>query len=134
MKFSDAFEDFLRREVNLDQTRIDRAQQSLQAIETYLSRPGSIGDRFVDMIPAGSLAHRSVIRPADASHGFDADVLLELEENSDWLAKDYIEAVYSTFRGSPVYAAKVSRKKRCVRVTYAGDFHVDVVPYIGRNA
>lgn len=44
--------------------------------------------------------------------------------------KDYIPAVYKALNGSSTYAGKVSRKSRCVRVQYAGQCHVDVVPFL----
>lgn len=37
MKFVDDFESFLRTEVNLNQTRLDRLQNSVNAIENFLA-------------------------------------------------------------------------------------------------
>jgi hypothetical protein len=66
------------------------------------------------------------------SDGFDADVLLYVKEQSDWLAKEYIGKLYTAFRGSGVYRDLVTRKTRCLRVVYAGQFHIDIVPYMER--
>ena len=73
MKFVDDFEVFLRDEVNLNQTRIDRLQQSVDAIEDALSGDHIFGKIFLDLIPAGSWAHRTIIRPVRENDEFDAD-------------------------------------------------------------
>jgi hypothetical protein len=47
-----------------------------------------------------------------------------------WSAADYVEKLYSVFRASGTYRDIVSRNTRCVVITYANDFHLDVVPCI----
>ncbi len=132
MKFTADFESFLRTEVNLNQTRIDRLQQSVGAIESFVAAHETFVDLFLDVIPAGSWAHRTIIKPVATNDEFDADVLLYVKEQTDWQPKDYIDNLYTAFRSSDVYRAKAERKTRCVRIDYAGDFHVDVVPYLER--
>ncbi|MEZ5219681.1 MAG: hypothetical protein R2715_24570 [Ilumatobacteraceae bacterium] len=132
MKFVDDFESFLRSEVNLNQTRLDRLQNSVNAIENFLAGQATFAPLFLDMIPAGSWAHRTIIKPVGDFDEFDGDVLLYVKENTDWQPKDYIEQLYAAFRGSDTYKSKAQRKTRCVRIDYAGDFHVDVVPYLER--
>lgn len=132
MKFVDDFESFLRTEVNLNQTRLDRLQNSVNAIENSLAGQATFAPLFLDMIPAGSWAHRTIIKPVGEFDEFDGDVLLYVKENTDWQPKDYIEQLYAAFRDSDTYRAKAQKKTRCVRIDYAGDFHVDVVPYLER--
>ena len=78
MRFASDFEVFLRDKVNLNQTRIDTLQSRVNTIETFLST-SAIEDIFVDVIPAGSWAHRTIIKPVATNDTFDADVLLMLE-------------------------------------------------------
>ncbi len=132
MKFTDDFEAFLREEVNLNQARLDRLQQSVNALENFLSEHDIFGRIFLDFIPAGSWAHRTIIRPVMDNDEFDADVLLYIKERTDWQPKDYIEKLWSAFRSHEVYKPLAQRKTRCVRINYAGDFHIDVVPYLER--
>ncbi len=62
--------------------------------------------------------------------GFDADVLVNLSPQPGWQPKDYIENLYDAFRGSGTYKDLVREKTRCVRIKYANEFHIDLVPYI----
>lgn len=134
MRFAGDFDAFLRNAVNLDQGRVDRLQDRVNAIENFIAA-SDIEDTFLDLIPAGSWAHRTIIRPVAPNDTFDADVLLLLEEQLAWQAKDYLAKVHAVFSASSTYKQMVGRepKTRCVRVNYADEFHIDVVPYIERH-
>lgn len=134
MKFADDFESFLIANVNLNQSRLDTLQQRVDSIEGFIESSAMFSDMFVDVIPTGSWAHRMIIKPVCADDEFDADILLLVEEQDDWLPRDYIEQLHSTFQSSGVYKSIAQRKTRCVRIDYAGDFHIDVVPYMERDS
>lgn len=130
MKFVSDFESFIRKVVNLNQKRLDTLQERVDAINSFLQSSEGFGDIFIELIPAGSWAHGTIIKPVGEFDEFDADVLLHVQERSGWLPKDYIEELYSIFRASNVYKSLAQRKTRCVRIDYANDFHIDVVPYL----
>ena len=129
MKFAEDFESFLRTKVNLNQDRLDTLQERVAAIETFLEAEATFDSTLLDLIPAGSWAHRTIIKPVTENDTFDADVLLYMEEQEDWQAKDYVEKLYQAFRSSSTYKSLAHRHTRCVRIDYAGEFHIDVVPY-----
>jgi Second Messenger Oligonucleotide or Dinucleotide Synthetase domain/Adenylyl/Guanylyl and SMODS C-terminal sensor domain len=133
VKFVDDFNEFLNVEVNLDQTRLDRLAQSVGAIENFLANHDTFKDIFLDIIPAGSWAHRTIIRPVQDNDEFDADMLLYVKECPDWQPKDYLENLWTAFRSSGLYKPKAERMTRCVRIDYECDFHIDVVPYLERG-
>ena len=134
MKFVNSFNAFLAGEVNLSQARLDQLDERVGAVDSFLrTGDGEIATRFVQTIPQGSYAHRTIINPVDSNDEFDADVLLELTEEPDWSAEDYVEELYKAFRASSRYRGMVSRHTRCVKVDYANEFHIDVVPYVERH-
>src|SRR4051812_901760 len=133
MKLIDYFKSFLEEEVNLNATRLNRLNDSIESITTFLEGSTTFADNFIDTIPQGSLAHKTIIKPVRANDEFDADILLYLTEFAGWEAKDYVEILYSCFRGSTVYRDMVSRRTRCITINYAGDYHIDVVPYLERH-
>lgn len=135
MKFTAHFDAFLKNEVNLSQARLDQLDQRVTAVDSFLSSGSDeVARRFVQTIPQGSYAHRTIINPVDDNDEFDADVLLELTEEPDWAPSDYIEELYKVFRSSSRYRGMVSRHARCVKVDYANEFHIDVVPYVERHS
>lgn len=134
MKFVKHFDTFLAKKVNLSQARLDQLDERVGAIDSFLSKgDGEIASRFVQTIPQGSYAHRTIINPVDVNDEFDADLLLELTEEPDWSPKDYVEELYKALRASSTYRNMVTRHARCVKVDYANEFHIDVVPYVERH-
>lgn len=134
MKLTKHFDAFLKNKVNLNDDRIATLDNRVEAIGNFLATGTDIvAENFLELIPQGSYAQRTIINPVDTNDEFDADVLLDLNEVEGWEAKDYVEELYKVFRGSGTYRDKVGRKSRCVTVNYAGDFHMDVVPYLTRH-
>jgi hypothetical protein len=133
MRFATDFESFLRAEVNLNQTRLDTLQERVNAISDFVANHVDFTESYIDTIPAGSWAHRTIIKPVTENDEFDGDVLLYMQEQPGWLPKDYVDNLYAAFRSSEVYKPLAKRMKRCVRIDYAGDSHIDVVPFMDRG-
>ena len=121
------FKDFLRDEVNLNQSRLDRLNKSVGAVDGYL-KDNLTG--YQKMERQGSYALGTLIKPVDDSDEYDADIQIVMSPNPKWEAKDYINEVHRTLRQNDIYADKLRLKTRCVTVDYAGDFHLDVVPRV----
>jgi len=132
MQLASYFKHFLENTVNLNQSRIDDLDDRVLAITNYLEGDATLGAAVRDVIPQGSYAHKTIIKPLKG-RDFDADVLLHLDEQDGWEAKDYIAELYAAFRRNSTYHDLVDRKTRCVTVDYADDFHIDVVPYLERG-
>jgi hypothetical protein len=60
MKFVADSNTFLRDEVKLNQTRLDRLQESVDTIEAFLAGHPAFCRSFLDLIPAGSWAQRAI--------------------------------------------------------------------------
>jgi SMODS domain-containing protein len=126
------FDVLLKDTVNLSQFRLDTLDSHVSAICTALEADPELGPYVRGKIPQGSWAHRTIINPVGGKE-FDADFMLLLEENPGWSAspKTYIDRVYQALDRHRVYGGMPhSRKCRCVRLTYAGSCHVDIVPYL----
>lgn len=131
MMLADHFAVLLQDTVNLSKAKITLLNERVEAIYGALDSDAVLGPFVQGKIPQGSWAHRTIIRPKPGRE-FDADFLLHLNENPEWSASpsQYIEQVYAALRGSSTYKDKLSRHCRCVRVAYANDCHVDIVPYL----
>ena len=121
------FAEFLRDEVNLNQSRLDRLETSVGAVNDYLkdNLPG-----YQTMEKQGSYALGTLIKPVDDNDEYDADIQIVMNPNSQWQAKDYVHAINRTLAGNKTYVDKLRLKTRCVTVDYAGEFHLDVVPRV----
>jgi len=131
MKLLSYFRYFLENTVNLNASRIETLDSRVETLTTFLRTTAAFRAGILDVIPQGSYAHKTIIKPQNGND-FDADILLHMEEQEGWEARDYVANLYSTFRASGTYREMAGRRTRCVTVQYADDFHVDIVPYVQR--
>jgi SMODS domain-containing protein/adenylyl/guanylyl cyclase-like protein with sensor domain len=122
------FDDFLADIVNLNQKRLDTLEKRVATISEFL-RQSDYRPRIRRFSPQGSYAHKTIIKPP-GTRDYDADLLVIIDRVDGWSAADYVEKLYSVFRANGTYRDIVSRNTRCVVITYANDFHLDVVPCI----
>jgi hypothetical protein len=134
VQFTGHFDHFLRNTVNLPKGKIERLDEKTDAVYRALKTDVEMPLTVVAKIPQGSGPQKTIINPP-LKKEFDADFLLEVEEEPAWDSdpRAYRDAVAAALKRHPVYG-KMPRetKSRCVRVIYAGDFHLDVVPFVRR--
>ncbi len=128
MKLIDYFKTFLTDTVNLKPSKLEGLDERVPTL-TEVVKGGVRNTTVLDAIPQGSWAHETIIQPAEGLE-FDADFLLQLDEVEDWAPSKYNQVVWDVLSNHGVYGSKTTRKNRCVRVTYANDCHVDIVPYV----
>lgn len=134
MKLTKHFDAFLKNKINLSGTRMTQLNDRTTAITSFLQTgENEFATNFIDVLPQGSYAHRTIINPVQANDEFDADLLLYIDEVDGWDAEDYVQELYTVFRASSTYRDMVSRHDRCVKIDYANEFHIDVVPYMERH-
>ena len=128
MKLIEYFKTFLMDTVNLKPSKLEDLDERVPTL-TEVVKSGIRDTTVLDAIPQGSWAHETIIQPAEGLE-FDADFLLQLDEVEGWAPSKYNEVVWDVLSNHGVYGSKTTRKNRCVRVTYANDCHVDIVPYV----
>ena len=134
VKFTRHFDYFLTNEVNLPKGKIEKLDSSVDAVYRALRDDTIFPLTVVGKIPQGSWAHKTIINPRKERE-FDADFLLEVEANDEWESnpRAYRDAIAASLKRHHRYGSMPQETKcRCVRVVYAGDFHLDVVPYVRR--
>ena len=129
MKLIAYFKHFLDTTVNLNDDRIATLNERVDAITSFLRDHEVFSEYFLDVIPQGSYAQRTIIKPVGTKE-YDADVLLALKEHPDWTPAEYTAELKKAFEGSWRYKGKAHKRTRCVYIDYADDFHLDVVPYV----
>jgi hypothetical protein len=128
MKLLEYFKTLLNDSVNLKPSKLQNLDDRVPSI-TEAIKGSTSGTVVLDAIPQGSWAHRTIIEPGTGLE-FDADFLVRLDEVIDWAPTKYSDEVWRVLSNHGTYGSMSSRKNRCIRVTYANDCHVDVVPYV----
>jgi len=132
MELTAFFDKFINDEVNLNQTRIDTINEKTQIIGKYLKKNEVFKENFKEMIPQGSYAQKTIIKPPK-DKDFDVDVLLFLKAFDGWTPENYIKNLYDQFSANDTYKKIIEINNRCVTINYKGDFHIDIVPFIQEN-
>lgn len=83
--------------------------------------------------PQGSMALGTTVRPLEGPR--DLDFVFELELSHDLVDPMHLLMEFYRFlKGHGVYRDLTSLKNRCVRLTYANDFYMDVLPACKDNS
>jgi hypothetical protein len=131
VKLHDYFTGLLDGAVNINADRLRQTEAHVGAIKECLRGDDGLSPIIRSFVPQGSWAQRTIIRPLPG-HEFDADVLVDIKRQRQWDddPKRYLLAVHDALKDSARYRSRVELKTRCVRVIYANDCHVDLVPYV----
>lgn len=121
--------DYSCRELQLSPANHEEAERRYRAVGQWLSAEGSRLLPFNPAIyPQGSFRIGTTVFPIGGNE-HDLDFVCELAV--DWRrtpALTMLDEVERRLREHATYAPMVERKKRCVRLNYAGAFHMDILP------
>lgn len=116
--------------LQLTPTQHRQADERYHAICDWLAAPGSPVRSFdPDMYPQGSLAIGTTTRPLRGEE-FDLDFVCEFRRDPRSFADpcELLHRVRARLDENGTYQGMTELKRRCVRVTYANDFHMDILP------
>lgn len=128
MKLITYFDDFLKDTVNLNQTRVNLLENSIESIKIFMKGSGWKPE-IIEFKPQGSWAHKTIIKPFK-DYPFDADLIAYVKPVDGWTAQDYINNLYKEFQGSGIYKEKTRRYSHCVTIEYAGERKIDIAPCV----
>lgn len=116
--------------LQITDTQQSQAESAYEAIARSLETPSSpVAPYMPKIYPQGSLRLGTTVKPLERDE-FDLDIVCELSLDPRFLPRPprLIDALYAFFHNEPRYKGKVTRKNRCVRVSYANQFHMDILP------
>lgn len=116
--------------VQLSSTQFALAEDRYHAICDWLGAPESALSRFrPDLYPQGSVALGTTVRPLIGEE-YDVDLVCQLDIDYRSVSTPVLllNAIEARMRENDRYKQKLERKKRCLRVNYQNDFHLDILP------
>ncbi len=126
--------DRMAESLQLDKTRYDLMIQHYEAIKKWIEADELFFKPFkYELYPHGSVRIRTTVKPIGKDE-FDLDIALHLK--AEW-SNHTPEKIYAELKRRlsehAVYNEKMELKNRCIRLNYAGDFHMDILPGIQEN-
>ncbi len=118
--------DGICRAIQLTATQQEDAKRKYEAVSKWLADPHSALQRFNPQVfPQGSVAIGTTTKPVGREdHDVDSVALL----HGSFDAMELYELVHDRLREHADYRRILEPKKRCLRLNYAGDIHLDVLP------
>ena len=130
MKDEKALSQFLSVEVNLDNSRYKNASDRLSTLRKFLKENLS---GFDNSEIQGSYATETIIKPVDDNDGYDIDLMVYIKDDGSG-PKTVITTLEDCLSESSSYKDRLDVRKRCVKLEYAQEFSIDVVPCVERNS
>lgn len=126
--------DRMAESLQLDKTRYDLMIQHYEAIKKWIETDELFFKPFkYELYPHGSVRIKTTVKPIGKDE-FDLDIALHLK--AQW-SNHTPEKIYAELKRRlsehAVYNEKMELKNRCIRLNYAGDFHMDILPGIQEN-
>jgi hypothetical protein len=115
------------RALQLTPAQFDSAEAKYRAVGDWLRQPGTLlAAANPEVYPQGSVATQTTVRPR-AQEEFDVDLVCEVATQvPDPMA--LYNAVGARLSQHAYYRSILKPMKRCWRLNYAGNFHMDVLP------
>jgi hypothetical protein len=131
MKMNQHFSTFYQK-ISIDDTRKSRIENSISHLKNFVDQDDEVKEVIIDLYCQGSYAIETGIKPVSKDGEFDVDIILVLNLDS-WLDADkkpqaVLKWLCERMKTDGKWQGQIKSKSRCVRITYAGDFHLDVVP------
>lgn len=134
---STQLDDLLNRiavELQLDDTRKERMNTAYNAVKDWIEADEKFFKPFsYDVYPHGSVRILTTVKPIGKEE-FDLDVAIHLK--TSWATHPPIRIFAELKRRleeHATYKAMLEPKNRCLRLNYAGDFHMDILPGVQEN-
>src|SRR5262245_45844429 len=118
------------RSLQITATQHKAAEDHYNAIGSWLADPRSGLYRFRPQIyPQGSFRIGTTVKPRKRDE-YDVDLVCELQADPRLFPAPVmlLNLIESRLREHGDYATRLERKNRCIRVLYARDFYLDILP------
>lgn len=113
--------------LQLTPTQYESAAEKYGAVGKWLAAPESPLHVLQPVIyPQGSMALQTTVKPLRRME-YDLDLVCEVQP-SGHSAMQLFDLVYTRLHENGTYRPILEKKNRCVRLNYAGNFHLDIIP------
>lgn len=122
--------EYLTAELQLTKTQYETATGHYRAVADWLEQPDSELLKFrPEIYPQGSMLLRTTVRPLRRNE-FDLDFICSLHMTPDGEhdPASVYDMIADRVAAHQTYADRMERKPRCIRIVYADDFNLDIVP------
>ena len=123
--------DQIGQELEIPEGRYLEAEKRYKSVIAYLNGCPVLSRFNPHSFPQGSFALGTTVRPL---HGEEYDLdfiyLLRRANRNTYTEQQIYDFLFNRLKYNGTYAGMVELKKRCVRIIYANEFHLDITPAV----
>jgi hypothetical protein len=127
-RYQPFFNKFLEQVLPLDPSRVDRINGAWQRLIDVIGSDEAFRRYRPQIVAQGSYAAGTAVRPTRPGDEFDVDLVVKLTLPVSWSSTETLTWIRSRLALDGVFKTRIQPHPRCVRISYASDFHMDVVP------
>jgi hypothetical protein len=119
----------IAQELQLDKTRLERMETAYNAVAELLKKDDDFFNNLeIEVYAQGSKRIGTTIKPIN-DEDFDLDTVLHIYDIYHSYSPEQIyNALVKALEKDSYYKTIMGKKKRCVRLNYKSDFHMDILP------
>lgn len=126
----DEYLDAIGQKLRLSETAYGQARDRYHAVAEWLNADGSNLRQFdPDIFSQGSFRIRTTVRPVgDTEYDIDLVCIVDATTSDFPQPVALLDLIEARLREHGTYKSMVERKRRCIRLNYANEFHMDILP------
>lgn len=119
----------IAQELQLNQDRISRMESAYKAVSDVLKADEDFfQDLKIEVYAQGSKRIGTTVRPINGDD-FDLDIVLHIyDPYYKHTPAEIFNSLVRVLSNNETYKSMIQIKKRCVRINYKSDFHMDILP------
>lgn len=119
----------IAQELQLDKTRLERMETAYNAVAEVLKKDSDFfNDLEIEVYAQGSKRIGTTVKPINECD-FDLDTVLHIYDlYYNHSPEQVYNALVKALEKDDYYKTIMEKKKRCVRLNYKSDFHMDILP------
>ena len=103
------------------------AEQRYKTVTDIIQSDDKFKDISLKMYAQGSFRLKTTVKPLNNDE-YDLDFVVEIPENIQMTPQQLYNELYRILSHDGVHNEMLEKKSRCVRIVYANDFHMDIMP------
>lgn len=111
--------------LNLPESLYEKLEQRYKSISEFLMSRSEFSN--VKIYPQGSVAIGTTVKPIGQNE-YDLDFVYEKEDIDSSELFNLFNSIKNLLKSNGNYSNLVEEKKRCVRLNYKEEFHIDILP------
>ena len=113
--------------LQITQTQYEQAVGHYKAVGNWISEDPFLRALDPRTFPQGSMRLQTTVRPWRYME-YDLDLVYMIGRGRQLTPRDIYRRIQKRLRDNKTYRDRLESLPRCLRLTYAGDFHLDILP------